>query len=825
MVTGLLGGGCLVETVDFRVEIGGGAARGYEVVLRAPDGVEVSAVMRLPVPAGELEALAGRIPDAVIASSATVRRIPSGEERPVQQLGGLLFDAMLAGQGRGMLAASRHQADREGSQLRIVLQVRPPELARLPWEFLFDSGEDDYICLNTALVRYPQVPAPVRPLQVTGPLRVLGMAARPGDQQALAIAAERQRLDEALGGLQRAGRIELGWVPGQTWRDLRSAMRHGSWNVLHFIGHGGFDAAAQEGTLALADDGGGGTYRLGADSLAMLLRGYPALRLVVLNACDTGKANALDVFSSVAGALIRRGVPAVLAMQHEITDQAALEFSRTFYEELADEPSVDRCVMQARQAVRLALPGSLEWGTPVLYLRSADSVLFDLAGAPAGGLGASSGPVPADPAGHGAGGGAGEPEDLYTQALAALYTGRWDEAVQGFRALTAGGYKDSARKLEQARRGQRLAALYTAGRGAAADGRWEEAIEHLEAVMAAEPGYQDAQPLLEQARREQAIAELRAEATALHRAGQWQAVLAVGERLKALAPDAPDPDRLISSAHARLQATQQVRILDEAHQQDLGHLSASERRPAPQDLAVEEKQPGNKDTAQAADRAHRDPARVAPVIGDPCKLATIRAAKRVNAVGFSPGGDRLALACDGRQVLLVDLTGRQQLRLRPGGRLGSVRDVAFDPAGGRLATASDDSIARIWDASTGSRLLQVTHAGLVVAFSPDGGLLATASDDYTARIWDSFTGAELLQVTHADLVWGVAFSPDGRLLATASGDKTARIWDTRTGAELLQVIHTGLVRGVAFSPDGRLFATASWDSTVQVWRLAKDIGG
>jgi len=263
------GGGCWVESLDFRVEISGDAARGYEVVLRAPDGVEVSATKQLPVPAVELDALAARIPDAVIASSATVRYSPSREERPVQQLGGLLFDLVLAEQGRGMLAASRHQADREGRQLRIVLQVRPPELARLPWEFMFDSGEDDYICLSTVLVRYPQVPAPVRRLQVNGPLRVLGMAARPGDQQALATAAERQRLHEALGGLQRAGRIELDWVPGQTWRDLRNAMRHGSWNVLHFIGHGGFDAAAQEGTLALADDGGDGTYRLGSHQADM----------------------------------------------------------------------------------------------------------------------------------------------------------------------------------------------------------------------------------------------------------------------------------------------------------------------------------------------------------------------------------------------------------------------------------------------------------------------------------------------------------------------------------------------------------------------------
>ncbi len=809
--------GWAMEAVDFRVEISGGVS-GYEVVLRASDGGETTATIQLPVSVGELEALAAWIPDAVIASSATVRRAISTEERPVRELGSLLFDAIMTGDGRGLFAASRHQADREGRQLRVVLQVRPPELARLPWEFMFDSREEDYICLSTALIRHPQVLAPVRPLQVSGPLRILGMTARPGDLDELATATEQHRLHDALSGPQRAGRIELEWAGGQTWRHLRDAMRRGPWHVFHFIGHGGFDATAQEGALALADEGGS-MYRLGAESLAMLLRGHPSLRLVVLNACDTGRAAAVDAFSSVAGALIRRGVPAVLAMQYEISDQAAVEFSRTFYEELAERPSVDRSVMLARQAIQLALPGSLEWGTPVLYMRSSDAVLFDLAGPQTGSV-----PRPGIAAGQIRDAAAEEQlPDLYTEGLAALYTERWEDAVRAFRALIArGGYKDSATRLDQAQRGQRLATLYAAAHAAAEAGRWQEAAGHLEDVLAADPGYQDAQALLEQARHEQAAAGLRGEIEALHRAGHWQAVLAAGERLKAIAPDAADPDGLISSAHAKLEAAQHARTLADAYQRALMHIGKSEWRAALRELAgIQGIDPGYKDTKKLVTRARRELARTAPVIGRPTRQVTIYAPKDVNAIAFSPDGNRLALSCDARIVLIVDLAGREKFRARHGGWFTMVFGVAFDRQGGRVATAGNDDTARVWDASTGTELLTVAHGGTVfgVAFSPDGRLLATASAHGSARICDAGTGTELLKVTHGGGVFGVAFSPDGRLLATASGDKSARIWDASTGTELLKVTHDETVRGVAFSPDGRLLATGSWDKTVQLWRL------
>ena len=100
----------------------------------------------------------------------------------------------------------------------------------------------------------------------------------------------------------------------------------------------------------------------------------------MLNACEGARGDKRDLFSSTAATLARRGLPAVLAMQYDITDRAAVEYTRTFYEALADQLPVDAALAEARAAIHLSINNSLEWGTPVLYLRAPDGVLFDLVG-------------------------------------------------------------------------------------------------------------------------------------------------------------------------------------------------------------------------------------------------------------------------------------------------------------------------------------------------------------------------------------------------------------------------------------------------------------
>jgi hypothetical protein len=66
---------------------------------------------------------------------------------------------------------------------------------------------------------------------------------------------------------------------------------------------------------------------------------------------------------------------------------------------------------------------------------------------------------------------------------------------------------------------------------------------------------------------------------------------------------------------------------------------------------------------------------------------------------------------------------------------------------------------------------------MAVAFSPDGRQIASGSEDTTVRVWDAATGQHRKTLTgHSELVTAVAFSPDGRQIASGSWDETVRVW-------------------------------------------------
>jgi hypothetical protein len=372
------------EYLDFEVEIGEGIGREYPVaVIRSPAG-EARDMMTFPFDQLALEAHLKDIKIALLQSGGKRRVILTQEEQAIHDFGRALFDALFSRELRSRLDVSLREAAMQGKGLRLKLRFRTPELAALPWEYLYDPRQGEFMCLSrlTPVVRYLELPQPVLPLEVSPPLRILGMIASPNDLPSLDVQREQRRVAQALRRLRERGLVEMEWLSGQTWRDLQQAMWRGPWHIFHFIGHGSFDAASDEGIIALADDYNR-TSPLRATQLGRLLADHPSLRLVMLNACEGARGGDRDIFSSTASILVRRGIPAVLAMQHEITDQAAVEFARTFYEALASGMPVDAAVVAGRIAVSVGILNSVEWGTPVLYMRTPDGVLFRVSAAAA----------------------------------------------------------------------------------------------------------------------------------------------------------------------------------------------------------------------------------------------------------------------------------------------------------------------------------------------------------------------------------------------------------------------------------------------------------
>ena len=149
------------------------------------------------------------------------------------------------------------------------MRLSDARLASLPWEAMYDTRNDEYVCRNEPLVRYVAATSVPIPLAIKPPLRILGVVSSPSDMPALAVDDEKARLSDALAGLMTGGLVYLEWVDRPDWDSLHAKLRDETWHVVHFIGHGGYDDSAQEGMIALVD-ADGRSHMVDADQLGGL---------------------------------------------------------------------------------------------------------------------------------------------------------------------------------------------------------------------------------------------------------------------------------------------------------------------------------------------------------------------------------------------------------------------------------------------------------------------------------------------------------------------------------------------------------------------------
>jgi hypothetical protein len=331
------------------------------------------------------------------------RRLDADEPAQVE-LGAALGNLLLPDYARGLFEASRARiGDDEGLRLRLRLA---DELADFPWEYAYldahrgEASAAGFLGLDPriSIVRHEVIAEPVPGSWFGAPAQrrvVVAMASpEPHDlYRPLDLATEQRALKEALAAtpgvvaqyLPDYGEEDGGTAPGVTAKDLLSALVTRA-DIFHFAGHGEFSkdmgaalgSVVGEGSLLLADEDNQAD-RIPADRLGQVLAGK-GVRLAVLGACESGRRDGQNVWSSVAAALLRAGIPAVVAMQFTVGDHEAAQFAGGLYQALAAGLTIDEAVAMGRTAIRLSAKGDRadrrDWGVPVLYLRNAGGPVF-----------------------------------------------------------------------------------------------------------------------------------------------------------------------------------------------------------------------------------------------------------------------------------------------------------------------------------------------------------------------------------------------------------------------------------------------------------------
>ncbi len=324
---------------------------------------------RLPHEKDELE--------AILAALNGERRLSLAQrEDTASQFGKLLFSLIFQDDIQQAYRLSYEAAVSQNHSLTVRLILEDAGiLGSFPWEFLHD--ETDYLSLSTStpVVRYPKQEVARYKVKIVAPIRVLVMISSPVDLPPLNVEAERANLDKATQKLRDAGDMEIDYLENATLRDLQRTLREKEYHIFHFIGHSGYDEATGEGWLSLLDRLGEKSHEpVRGTDLARELSEENTIRLVVLNSCHGAYMDVMNPAGGIANNLVMRGIPAVVANQFQVSNEAATIFAEEFYSALADDLPVDEAVSEARRAVRGALKNT-EWATPVLYLRQ-DGALF-----------------------------------------------------------------------------------------------------------------------------------------------------------------------------------------------------------------------------------------------------------------------------------------------------------------------------------------------------------------------------------------------------------------------------------------------------------------
>lgn len=233
-------------------------------------------------------------------------------------------------------------------------------------------------------------------------------------------------------------------------------------------------------------------------------------------------------------------------------------------------------------------------------------------------------------------------------------------------------------------------------------------------------------------------------------------------------------------------------------------------------------------------------------------------------IAFSPGGELLASAGSGKELILWDVTSGKKVNTIKGG----FSQFSFSPDGKQLATAYNE--VKLWNIQNPQKITEVAtfpfNEGWTCAvdISPDGKWIASGYTSGTINVWDlqtkqlvktlktSLLEMEFLKFSPDNkflasgssypqndyIMWklpewqrygevqrghieNLVFSADGKMCASANYislyGRGAEIWSTATGAPITSLPMGA--RAVSFSHDGNILATGDDEGVLRLWKL------
>ncbi len=308
------------------------------------------------------------IPDQIMAQSgeiASPNLVGLGQEMYQELFKDTLRDSWNCAQG---IAHNR------GEILQLRLGVKNRRLSSLPWEVLHAGDRPLATGTDVVFSRYQPntcLPKSTRKVSSGQPLKILMAIAAPTDKESLQLEKEFEALQQELQKNSGETQIHLDILRQPGREQLTQALEQGQYQVFHYAGHSNWGNFG--GEICLVSNKTGLTESLSGRDLAGLLVNN-GIEMAVFNSCR-GAYNHIasptdeGVEINLAEALVKRGIPGVLAMAERIPDEVSLILTQLFYRNLNQGYPIDLSLSRARQGL-ISAYGShqLYWALPVLYL-------------------------------------------------------------------------------------------------------------------------------------------------------------------------------------------------------------------------------------------------------------------------------------------------------------------------------------------------------------------------------------------------------------------------------------------------------------------------